>query len=141
MNAEDIFAKQLLMGIKDSTETIDFLLAQCREIFEEERTKWRGNQTAEDLKDQDLWCEYHGEIEKKMMKYLWNWLYELVRTISIRNEHLPHSIGYAFESVLDNLVEDHSNKFIEELTNKLLSILIDEEKENGIINLQEQTIP
>lgn len=141
MAIKDDLAKHLIRGVFDSPETMNFLRQQCQEIFEEQKTIWQGKQTPEDLINKDFWGEYHVEADKKMMKYLWNWSYELVQTIRVRNEKMPHSIASAFENILDSLIEDHSEKFIEELASKLLNEIIDEEeKKNESINLQEHNV-
>lgn len=93
-------------GIRRSKETLEFLKGQAKEIFEECRIDWINKHSAEEHKDEELYCEFEREAHKKFKKYIWNWFNDICQQLycSFDYSKYPPSICGIFESILTEAV-------------------------------------
>ena len=132
----------LVKGIRNSPETMEFLTAQAREVFNECKTLWIGQQSEEEAADRELWCEYHNEAHKKIEKYIANWIYDLAEHSYISADKLPSSILSSFEFILLETMEYVDRDIGYEITEYIMEVFYNEEEEgHAPINLQGDTIP
>jgi len=129
-------------GIRNSPETMEFLTAQAREVFNECKTLWIGQQTKEDAAEREFWCEYHNEAHKKIEKYIANWIYDLAEHSYISADKLPSSILSSFEFILLETMEYVDRDIGFEITEYIMEIFYNEEEEgHALINLQGDKLP
>lgn len=138
----DKIKDNLVKGIRNSPETMEFLTAQAREVFNDCKTLWIGQQSKEEAADRELWCEYHNEAHKKIEKYIANWIYDLAEHSYITADKLPSGILSSFESIILSAMEYVDRDIGYEITEYIMEIFYNEEEEgHATINLQGDNIP
>ncbi len=134
--------KNLVKAVRSSSETMEFLTAQSREVFNDCKANWIGKQTKEDSEDREIWCEYQNEAHKKIEKYIGKWIYDLAQNSYITNGKLPSSIMASFEFIIIELIEYLESDFSYEITDYIMEIFInEEEKEYELTHIQGEIIP
>src|SRR5690606_34472789 len=133
--------KNLVKGIRSSPETMEFLTAQAREVFNDCKTLWIGQQSKEEDKeedeDSDLWCDYHHTAQKKIEKFIANWIYDLAEHSYITADKLPSAILASFESLILSVMEYVDRDIGYEIAEYIMEKFYNEEKEgHAAINLQ-----
>lgn len=133
----DKIQKNLVKNVRNCPETMEFLTAQARDVFNECKTLWIGQQTKEDAAEREFWCEYHNEAHKKIEKYVACWIYDLVEHSYISADKLPSSLISAFEFILLEVMEYVDRDFAFELTEYIMETFYNEEEEShALTNLQ-----
>ena len=132
----------LVKSIKKSPETMDFLIKQSREAFDECKINWIVKQTKEEAENKELWCEYHYEAHKKIEKYIGRWICDLANHFYIEKGKFPDSIISNFEFIILEFIEYIEPYFSNEITVYLMEIFCNEEKEEyEANNLQGNKLP
>lgn len=116
----------IIRGIKRSPETMEFLSAEIKEIFLEEKSKWISQLSEEESKfiyHPDYHGEYYGGVDKKSEKYLQKWFTDLMSRGYFKIESCPNSImdsiNYFTEDLIDHLSEDLFYELSMVFTNKI----------------------
>ena len=132
---QDCLVKNMVIGIKNSKETMDFLREQIQIIYKEEKEKWFSDQKDEE-RNVEFFCEFYRPTEKKAEKYIDRWFTDLSRQGGFKINDCPHSIissfDYMIDTCLDYIIKDLSCNIVEIIMEDLI---YEEEKNYEAINL------
>ncbi len=126
---QDCLVKNMVNGIKNSKETMDFLREQIQVIYQEEKEKWFSEQKAEEI-EVEFFCEFYRPTERKAEKYIDKWFTDLSRQGGFQIKGCPNSIISSFDYMIDTCLDYIMKDLTYNIVEIIMEDLIYEEEKN-----------